>query len=87
MNRADLTKRIAALARRYEPDPDPIQVAINVICVVEEGDPRLGTWLELDDNQAPFVRSTDFYCRDLAHFNAMVAEYHAAEDSKQEGAP
>lgn len=82
MNRTDLHKRLERLGRRYQPAPELPQVAISVICVVPWTDPRCGTWQERDDNPAPFLRSTDFYCRGLRHFNEMMAEYH-----EQEGGP
>lgn len=83
MNRTELLRRLAVLGRRYQPGPERIQVAINVVNVVPWTDSRCGTWQELDDI-AGFTRSTAFYGRNLEHLNQLIEQYHQAE--QQEGA-
>ncbi len=80
MRRAEMLKRLDTLGRRFQTETTKITIAVNVIHILEEGDPRIGTWEELD-TPAGFVKSTAFYARSVGHFNQMVDD-HAAQETQ-----
>lgn len=79
--KADFKKRLAALSQLYRPAPEPITISFSVINVVGETDPRLDSWVEENRDIPGVNRSTVFHCRDLAHFDDLVARYHAEQEN------
>ncbi|WP_429108590.1 hypothetical protein [Aeromonas media] len=78
MSRTEIKRRLAALAELYALQVKPIHTLISFVCIVEQDDPRMGSW-ELenrDESSTAVIESVSFYCRDLEQFNQLRERYN-----------
>ena len=74
MNKSML-ERLGRAEKKAEP-PRPFVIVMHVVHLVDDDDPRCGTWAEQPEDQTTFP-TIRFYGRDLAHLDELRARHKA----------